>query len=90
MEGSLSQPFKEDRSSHPEKVKRWLCVYLQGVCAQSCLTPCDSMDCSWPGSCSWNSPGKNTGVGCHFLLHDLQGYKVILICHSDTMLFFSF
>ena len=20
------------------------------------------------GSCPWNSPGKNTGVGCHFLL----------------------
>ena len=38
MEGSLSQPLKEDRSSHPEKVKRWLCVYLQGVCAQSCPT----------------------------------------------------
>ena len=20
----------------------------------------------------WDSPGKNNGVGCHFLLHDLQ------------------
>ena len=27
------------------------------------------MDCSLPGSCcSWNSPGKNTRVGCHLLL----------------------
>ena len=29
------------------------------------------MDCSLPDSrflCSWNSPGKNTGVGSHFLL----------------------
>ena len=26
----------------------------------------------WPARllCPWNSPGKNTGVGCHFLLHD--------------------
>ena len=29
---------------------------------------CDPMDCSPPGSSVWNSPGKNTGVGCHFLL----------------------
>ena len=30
------------------------------------------MDCSPPGSLSIDSPGKNTGVGCHFLL---QGYS---------------
>ena len=35
---------------------------------QSCPTVCDPMDCSPPGSCPWNFPGKNTGVGCHFLL----------------------
>ena len=23
----------------------------------------------------WNSPGKNTGVGCHFLLHILREPK---------------
>ena len=36
---------------------------------QSCLALCDSMDCSLPGSsvCG-DSPGKNTGVGCHALL----------------------
>ena len=32
-----------------------------------CLTLCDPMDCSPPGSSPWNSPGKNIGVGCHFL-----------------------
>ena len=26
------------------------------------------MDCGPPGSCPWDSPGKNTGVGHHFLL----------------------
>ena len=30
---------------------------------------CDPMDCSPPASfCPWDSPGKNTRVGCHFLL----------------------
>ena len=40
--------------------------------AQSCLTLCDSMDCSPPGSSVrgilW---GKNTGVGCHALLQGI-------------------
>ena len=36
---------------------------------QSCLTLRDSMDCSLPGSSvHGDSPGKNTGVGCHALL----------------------
>ena len=40
--------------------------------AQSWLTLCDPMDCSLPGS-SINGifPGKNTGVGCHFLLQGI-------------------
>ena len=40
--------------------------------AQSCLTPCDSVDCNQPGSSvNGDSPGKNTGVVCHSLL---QGF----------------
>ena len=40
-------------------------VYL---CAQSCPTFCDPMDCSHTRLlCPWNFPDKNTGVGCHFL-----------------------
>ena len=36
---------------------------------QSWPTPCDPMDYSSPGSpVHGDSPGKNTGVGCHFLL----------------------
>ena len=34
--------------------------------AQSCLTPCNP----WL-LCPWNSPGKNTGVGCHSLLQGI-------------------
>ena len=37
--------------------------------AQSCPTLCNPMDCSPPGfSVHGDSPGKNTGVGCHALL----------------------
>jgi len=35
---------------------------------QSCPTLCDPIDGSPPGSRPWDSPVKNTGVGCHFLL----------------------
>ena len=37
--------------------------------AQSFLTLCDSMDWATRLLCPWISPGKNTGVGYHFLLH---------------------
>ena len=36
--------------------------------AQSCLTLCDPVDCSLR---PWDSLGKNTGVGCHFLLQGI-------------------
>ena len=40
--------------------------------AQSCLTLCNPMDCSPPGSSfHGDSPGKNTGVGCHALLQGI-------------------
>ena len=39
---------------------------------QSCLTLCDLMDYSPPGcSVLADSPGKNTGVGCHALLQGI-------------------
>ena len=39
---------------------------------QSCLSLCDPMDCSPPGSSVYgDSPGKNTGVGCHALLQGI-------------------
>ena len=39
---------------------------------QSCPTLCDPMDCSPPGSSvHGDSPGKNTGVGCHALLQEI-------------------
>ena len=45
-----------------------LCVVLYLV-GQSCPTLCDPMECSPPGSSvHGDSPGKNTGVGCHAIL----------------------
>ena len=38
----------------------------------SCPTLCDPMDCSPPGSSIHrNFPGKNIGVGCHFLVQGI-------------------
>ena len=45
---------------------------------QSCLTLCDPTDGSPPGSPWRDSPDKNTGVGCHFLL---QCVKVRSLSH---------
>ena len=39
---------------------------------QSCPTLCDPIDGSPPGSLPWDSPGKNAGVGCHFLLQCMK------------------
>ena len=43
---------------------------------QLCPTLCDPMDCSLSGGAirllhPWDSPGKNTGVGCRFLLQKI-------------------
>ena len=42
-----------------------------GIVPQSRLTLCYPVDCSPPSSCPWNSPGKNTRVGCHSLLQGI-------------------
>ena len=39
---------------------------------QSCPTLCDRIDGSPPGFRPWDSPGKNTGVGCNFLLQCMK------------------
>ena len=56
-------------------------IFHDSMClvAQSCLTLCDPMDCSPAGSSvHGNSPGKNTGVGCHAFLQEIlptQGWN---------------
>ena len=55
-------PLKEFGLS---SIKGWGCMHAQSF--QLCLTLYDPVDCSPPGSRPWDSPGKNTGVGCHCL-----------------------
>ena len=55
------------------------CIYIQ-MClvAQLCLTLCNPMDCSPPGSSvHGDSPGKNNGVGCHVLLQGIFPTQVL-------------
>ena len=48
-----------------------LCVHAKS--RKSCPTLCDPVDCSPPSSSDdGNSPGKNTGVGCHALLQRIS------------------
>ena len=61
--------------------------YLSLACALSCFSGvqlCSPVDCSPAGSSvHGDSPGKNTGVGCHALLQGLfltKGWKVHLLC----------
>ena len=52
----------------------WVLQFVVLCCAQllSHVQLCNSMDCSLPGSSVLgDSPGKNTGVGCHDLLQGI-------------------
>ena len=45
---------------------------MQYLVAQLCLIRCDPVDCSLQSfSVYGGSPGKNTEVGCHTLLHEI-------------------
>ena len=59
------------------------------VCVHACaqlinrVLLCDPMGFSPLDSCAWDSPGKSTGVGCHFLLQGIfltQGLNLLLLC----------
>ena len=58
------------------------CVHDKSL--QSCLTLCDPMDCSPPGSSVHGIfPGKNTGEGCQTLIQGIfltQGLNLCLLC----------
>ena len=64
------------------------------ACAQLCLTLCDPMDSSLPGSsCPWDFPGKNTGVGFHFLLQGIfptQGSIPHLVSYIGRQILYHF
>ena len=55
-----------------------------GLVAQSCLTLCDPMDGRPPGSSvHGDSPGKNTGGGCHAHLQGILPTQGILISENS-------
>ena len=60
----------------PARILEWGAISFSAAAAkslQSCLTLCDHIDSSPPGSPRpWDSPGKNTGVGCHFLFQCMK------------------
>ena len=72
--------------------QRNLACYSPVLClvAQSCLTLCNPMDCSLPGSSVHaDSPDKNSGVGCHVLLQGIfptQGFYPGLL-HGRQILY---
>ena len=58
------------------------------ICAQSCPTQRSYGLQPARLHCPWNSPGKHTGVGCHFLLQGvflIQGWNLRLL-HCRQML----
>ena len=47
-------------------------VWIGGLVAKSCPTLAIPRTVTCQAPLSWDSPSKNTGVGCHFLLHGLS------------------
>ena len=60
-----------------------LYLYTNLLVTQSCLTLCDPHELQPPRFlCPWKSPGKNTGVSCHFLFQGIfltQGWNQSLL-----------
>ena len=52
---------------------QYILVVVYGLIVKSCPTLCDTMDYSPMDYilCPWDSPGKNTGMVCHFLLQEI-------------------
>ena len=54
--------------------------------SQLCLALCESLDCTPPGSSVHGDfSGKNTRVGCHFLLHRIFPDQCLLHWQADSL-----
>ena len=62
---SLRAYFFSSKSSLAMKYMRHCCCYVASVVSDS-VRPHKQQSTRLP--CPWDSPGKNTGEGCHFLL----------------------
>ena len=64
--------FPSFPGSGVESLRAGSVLFLLYLVTQWCLTLCNPMDCSPPGfSVHGDSPGENTGVGCHALLQGI-------------------
>ena len=62
-------------------INTYIHLYILCSVAQLCPTLCDPMDCGLPGSSVHrDSPGEDTGVGCHALL---QGIFPTQVSHIE-------
>ena len=75
--GSHSQTRLTRLSSSSSSVKH-VCVSAKSL--QSCPDLCDPMDCNTRLLCPWDSPGKNTGSGCHALLQGIFRIQGLNLC----------
>ena len=80
--------FKTTFSPTKSKLKMVYCLLLLLLLShisrvQLCAPPIDG---SPPGSCPWDSPGKNTGVGCHFLLQFMKVKRESEVTQSSPTL----
>ena len=68
---------REEKGTTEDEIVGWH-HWLSGYAAdaanlhQSCPILWDPIDSSLPGSRPWDSPGKNIGMGCHFLLQCMK------------------
>ena len=60
----LSEPYSVEQGNQTFQNQYDI---VKVLVAQSCLTFCDPRLL-----CPWDFPGKNTGVGCHFLLQCIK------------------
>ena len=74
----LKKAYKQPRcpgfhiQEYTQSMEGWVAA-AAAKSLQLCPILCDPIDGSPPGSpIPWDSPGKNTGVGCHFLLQCMK------------------
>ena len=75
------------------RLELYVCVVCVCVCV--CVSHSVMSNSLWPHAlqparllCPWNSPGKNTGVGCHFLLQcEFYFFVVVVVIQNSDFIF---
>ena len=63
-----------------------MCLYMCLKSLQLCLTLCNTVDFNSPGSSvHGDSPGENTGMGCHALLQGIFPTQGLNPCHLQLL-----